>query len=67
MHYQKVILEQQIVAFNGHSIGSASFEEYIIMVGHSDNTLFVGTARDNTENLLAALKKNGFVGRLPVV
>lgn len=67
MHYQKVILEQQIVAFNSHSIGPASFEECIIMVGHSDNTLFVGTASNNTENLLTTLKKNGLVGRLPVV
>lgn len=78
VYCQKVLLEQQIVAFDGNPIGINTFQKCLIMQGHSGAgtrlsgpklrmTLFVGTAPDNTSRLHAAVKKNGLKGELPVV
>lgn len=78
IYCQKVLLELQIVAFDGNPIGITTFEECFIMPGHSGGgtrlsgqkmhrTLFVGTAPDNTGRLYAAVKKHGLVGKLPVI
>lgn len=78
VYCQKLLLELQVIAFDGNPMGISTIQECLIVQGHSGTgtrlsgpklrmTLFIGTAPDNPSRLHAAVRKNGLMGKLPVV